>query len=284
MMAHNLCYSTLVRRSDLAKLNPDEYGKSPTGDCFVKASTHKGILPQILEELLSARKKAKADMKAEKAKGKDFDPLTYAVYDGRQLALKISANSVYGFTGAQVCLEVPLIASLIASKCLLLPVSLPHCLSLPLSLPLSSPLIASHRDAQVGQLPCLEISSTVTAYGRQMIDDTKAQVESHFNRANGYEHDAIVVYGDTDSVMIKFGTPDLGTSMKLAQEAADRVTKTFLNPIKLEFEKCYYPYLLMNKKRYAGLLWTNVEKYVLSASGLHLECIWSASGVHLDPI
>jgi DNA polymerase elongation subunit (family B) len=133
----------------------------------------------------------------------------------------------------------------------------------------------------VGQLPCLEISSTVTAYGRQMIDDTKAQVESHFNRANGYEHDAIVVYGDTDSVMIKFGTSDLGTSMKLAQEAADRVTKTFLNPIKLEFEKCYHPYLLMNKKRYAGLLWTNVEKYVLSASRAHLDCILSASGLHL---
>lgn len=30
------------------------------------------------------------------------DPFKYAVYDGRQLALKVSANSVYGFTGAQV--------------------------------------------------------------------------------------------------------------------------------------------------------------------------------------
>ena len=45
-----------------------------------------------------------------------------AVLDGRQLALKISANSVYGYTGATV-----------------------------------------------GHLPCLEISSSVTAFGRQMI-------------------------------------------------------------------------------------------------------------------
>lgn len=37
--------------------------------------------------------RAKADLKNEK------DPFKRAVLDGRQLALKISANSVYGFTG-----------------------------------------------------------------------------------------------------------------------------------------------------------------------------------------
>ncbi len=41
---------------------------------------------------------------------KETDPFKKQVLDGRQLALKISANSVYGFTGAQVgklpCLEI----------------------------------------------------------------------------------------------------------------------------------------------------------------------------------
>ena len=49
-----------------------------------------GLLPEILDEILSARKKAKADLK------KETDPFKKKVLDGRQLALKISANSVYG--------------------------------------------------------------------------------------------------------------------------------------------------------------------------------------------
>ena len=43
----------------------------------------KGILPEILEELLAARKRAKADLKAA------TDPFVKAVMDGRQLALKV---------------------------------------------------------------------------------------------------------------------------------------------------------------------------------------------------
>ena len=72
---------------------------------------------------------------------------------------------------------------------------------------------------------------------------------------------AQVVYGDTDSVMVKFGVPTVEEAMPLAERAADEVTKIFPTPIKLEFEKVYCPYLLMNKKRYAGLLWTKPEKY-----------------------
>jgi len=94
-----------------------------------------------------------------------------------------------------------------------------------------------------------------------MIDHTKKMVEDKYRTVNGYTGDAEVIYGDTDSVMIKFNTPDLAESMKLGEEAAVYVSDTFLKPIKLEFEKVYWPYLLISKKRYAGLLWTNTEKY-----------------------
>lgn len=94
-----------------------------------------------------------------------------------------------------------------------------------------------------------------------MIEKTKSLVLEKFTKANGYEFDSQVIYGDTDSVMVKFGTADIGKAMELGKEAAAFVSKEFISPIKLEFEKVYCPYLLMNKKRYAGLYWTNPIKY-----------------------
>jgi hypothetical protein len=91
-----------------------------------------------------------------------------AVLDGRQLALKVSANSVYGFTGATV-----------------------------------------------GKLPCLAISASVTAFGRVMIEKTKQVVESTYTIENGYSHNAEVIYGDTDSVMVRFGVDTVAEAMKL---------------------------------------------------------------------
>lgn len=40
-------------------------------------------------------------------------------------------------------------------------------------------------------------------------------VEERYTVANGYEFNADVIYGDTDSVMVKFGTSDLAESMRL---------------------------------------------------------------------
>jgi DNA polymerase delta subunit 1 len=211
MQAHNLCYTTLLKKETAVRLNlkeGEDYTVTPNGDWFVKASRRKGMVPIILESLLGARKRAKADLKNE------TDPFKQAVLNGRQLALKISANSVYGITGATV-----------------------------------------------GKLPCLQIASSVTSYGRQMIEKTKVEVEKRYTIANGYDHDAEVIYGDTDSVMVKFGPKDLPTAMKLGEEAANFVSSRFISPIKLEFEKVYFPYLLINKKRYAGLYWTRTDKY-----------------------
>lgn len=69
MMAHNLCYTTLLTPEAISAnrgiqglvdkygLSPEDYIKTPTGAYFVKQNVRKGLLPQILEQLLAARKK-----------------------------------------------------------------------------------------------------------------------------------------------------------------------------------------------------------------------------------
>jgi len=148
MMAHNLCYSTWLRQGKqeavMLGLDPQKDCEvSPHGDWFVRKHVREGLLPSILAYLLSARKQAKGDMAKEK------DPHMVSVHDGRQLALKLVCNSVYGFTGAPTA-----------------------------------------------KLPCLSIASSVTSFGRKMIEDTKNYIES---TRPGSE----VLYGDS----VVFWTP-----------------------------------------------------------------------------
>ena len=46
-----------------------------------------------------------------------------------------------------------------------------------------------------------------------------------------------MIYGDTDSVMVRFGVSTVKDAMDLGNEAAAFVSDKFVNPIKLEFEK-----------------------------------------------
>lgn len=236
MIAHNLCYTTFLSEAAL-KENPNmleglDYFRSPLGHCFMSETRQPGILTTILQRFLAKRKAAKKELFHAEEQCEYYrellskDPpnrkeaeeqlkswsLRASVMDGRQLALKISANSVYGFTGATR-----------------------------------------------GVLPLLPISASVTAYGRQMIELTIRVIEERFTRAYilkeyGIEtaHDTYIVYGDTDSVMINFGVKTPEESMRIAVDAAGVVNQHFKKPINLDFEKVYYPYLLINKKRYIG--------------------------------
>jgi DNA polymerase delta subunit 1 len=101
MRSYNLSPDTLV-------LSPS--GKTPmnlipnTEHRFISSTVQRGLLPLILDELLAERKRVRREMSS------CSDPLQRSLLDCRQLALKISANSCYGFTGSRrgmmTCLEV----------------------------------------------------------------------------------------------------------------------------------------------------------------------------------
>tara|TARA_B100000073_G_scaffold336201_1_gene330717 strand:- start:11746 stop:14493 length:2748 start_codon:yes stop_codon:yes gene_type:complete len=93
MVGHNLCYSTLI-------LDPIYENKKFYPDLEIETfGKHKfvqnvpSLIPSILTELKQFRKQAKRDMANSTGSLKEM-------YNGKQLAYKISMNSVYGFTGA----------------------------------------------------------------------------------------------------------------------------------------------------------------------------------------
>ena len=107
MMAHNLCYSSLVldpKYDNLPGVEYERFGR------HVFAQGVPSVLPNILSELKQFRKQAKKDMAASTGAAK-------RMFNGKQLAYKISMNSVYGFTGASVgMLPCVAIASTVTMK------------------------------------------------------------------------------------------------------------------------------------------------------------------------
>ena len=90
------------------------------------------------------------------------------------------------------------------------------------------------------------IASSVTAFGRETIHQTAKAMKDDF----GYE----VVYGDTDSVMIKVPTEDADEAEKIGRRVAAEMTRRLPGVMELEFEKIFKRFLPLTKKRYMGLL------------------------------
>ena len=106
MCAHNLCYSTLVmdpKYDNLPGVEYEQYGPHKFAQTDAVGKPVVSLLPTILTDLKAFRKKAKKLMAQHEG-----TPME-AIYNGQQLAYKISMNSIYGFTGASKGM-LPLVA------------------------------------------------------------------------------------------------------------------------------------------------------------------------------
>lgn len=98
MRAHSMCPSTLVMDDKYAAVEGVEYYDVRVGaDTYKFAQNVPCVVPALLEDLAAFRKQAKNDMAAAKERG---DPFAAALFNAKQLAYKVSTNSVYGFFGA----------------------------------------------------------------------------------------------------------------------------------------------------------------------------------------
>lgn len=219
------------RKTPKAKAEKVKVG---TKVCRFEQST-KGIMPTVLEELLKARKATKKLMELEK------DDFKKNLYEKRQLAYKLTANSLYGQCGAKT---------------------------------------STFYDQ--------DVAASCTATGRQLLLFAKAVIEQVYeNRACATSRGDVLVkssyvYGDTDSVFFMFdilkdGVPIKGKdalpyTIELAQQAGKLITQFLMPPHDLEYEKTFFPLVLLSKKRYVGMLYeTELDKCCQKSMGIVLK-------------
>jgi DNA polymerase elongation subunit (family B) len=201
-------------------------------------NNQKAIMPAILQELLAARK-------ATRKQGENHpDEFMRNILDKRQLSIKVTANSLYGQTGAKT-------SSFYEKDC------------------------AASTTA---------IGRKMLTYAKRVIEEAYVDQIIPTSQHGLVKTNAEYVYGDTDSVFFKFnlrepttdepiiGQKALEITIELAQQAGELATKFLKGPHDLEYEKTFLPFCLLSKKRYVGMLYEkNPNKCKRKSMGIVLK-------------
>lgn len=261
MICKNISHETLVVDEEYLNLKGYKYHhvKYTEGDkdvtCIYAEGPEKGIIPRILLYLLSARKACRDEMK------KTTDKNLLSVLDGNQLAFKLTANSLYGQTGAST--------SAIFKR------------------ELAASTTATGRDMLQYSVNFIEniYQNIVNLSWQQYLPYVYQYYESVDFWLETYEkirdlnvHDVKfkIIYGDTDSVFFSIKMREcedkLIKAIKLAQLSSEIICTLLPKPMKMEYEKTYYPFIILTKKRYVGNLYTdNANKFYQKSMGIVLK-------------
>jgi len=234
MQAFNVCYSTVESLAWARKhMKEEDYSVPPVEGgadfCFVKEHMRKGVLPDLLDTLLGQRRFVKRLMKAIDEGEREF--IYYCVLNGRQLALKVVCNSVYGFLKAFILIDPRLMAAVTAWGQEMIKETASKC-------------VEWYKDNSIIDRKACEVLG---------IDFDKEPEDGEPDLRPRCKYSARIIYGDTDSVMVDFGDTSLQEVARLGTEAATRLTKTFVSPNALVFESVKLTSIFMRKKRYGSL-------------------------------
>ncbi|GLB36160.1 putative DNA polymerase type-B family protein [Lyophyllum shimeji] len=115
-----------------------------------------------------------------------------------------------------------------------------------------------------GRMPAVEIADSIVQSGRETLEKAIKLI----NTTNRWG--AEVVYGDTDSLFIHLRGKTKEQAFRIGHDIADTITALNPSPVKLKFEKVYFPCVLLAKKRYVGFKFERVddEEPVFDAKGI----------------
>lgn len=192
-----------------------------------------GIIPKTVNRLLAKRIEANNLLKTE------TDPSKKALLNGRQIALKVTANSVYGQMGSTV-----------------------------------SPI------------QFMDGANVTTALGREKIHTCKDIVEHRLDwgihETNPDLLNCIVIYGDTDSIFanayLKTKYPHytdeqlVAKAIEIAKIFQDIINGKLTIPHSIKYEKVYFPFIIITKKKYTGNKYENdPAKFKFDMMGLSIK-------------
>ncbi|KAI9785638.1 MAG: DNA polymerase zeta [Peltula sp. TS41687] len=115
-----------------------------------------------------------------------------------------------------------------------------------------------------GRMPCSEIADSIVQTARETLEKAIALI--HSVERWGAE----VVYGDTDSLFVYLKGRSKDEAFDIGIDIAQTITKMNPRPIKLKFEKVYFPCVLLAKKRYVGFKYEHKDQKepVFDAKGI----------------
>lgn len=101
------------------------------------------------------------------------------------------------------------------------------------------------------RLYILDIANSITGCGRFLINKTKDVAETIPN--------CEVIYGDTDSVMVKTNTKELSQAFEIGKKVEESINKEMAGTVQMKIENVFRSLLILSKKRYAGLSYEKVN-------------------------
>ena len=246
-------------------------------DEFVDSNPSKsefGIIPSILAFLLAERKAKKKEM------NRETDPFKKNILDGTQNALKVTANSIYGQLGAPTS-----------------PIYFKHGAACTTSI--GRTMLETGRDfverdltgILMGLYDCVKTNNELEWENILSIrlKERDPKFESELKEFlidcfDKYVMKPRIVYGDTDSIFINFDLKDKHTKVDVYDKVTlyycielGKISSKFLKtllpyPHNMEYEKTFYPFAQMAKKKYVGNKYEDdVNSFKFSCMGVVLK-------------